>query len=274
MPIRPRHTHVPLAIAALLATSGCADSAEELARLIWGADIMLADLSPVARVGATWESQGTAVAANIILPDDTVTSTFTEVTDHCTVFEGVSEWRSEEGIASFDLVSSMQQAQATYDAAAGRYVISGLVAAPAFAMTDQLVLMDAAGEELLRLDAPPPPADPGLLLGPPEGLRTVFHAPSGAYDHIVVFAADAGGISGQSGVMCGYEPGDTTLNLPSDDVPLVDSEAVAELQARGITPTSVSVAYHRATTTDAVFDDTITVHAGRMIQVGAGDLGL
>ncbi len=272
--MRPRPALVPLVLVAMLATSGCADSDKKIAKLIWGADIMLADLSPVARVGAAWESQGTAVAANIILPDDTVTRTFTDVTDHCIVFEGVGEWRSEEGLASLGLASSMQQAQATYDAAAGRYVISGLVAAPAFAMTDQLVLTDAAGEELLRLDAPPPPADPGLLLGPPEGLRTVFQAPSGAYDQIVVFAADAGGVSGQSGVMCGYEPGDTTLNLPSDDVPLVDSEAVAELQARGITPTSVSVAYHSATTTDAVFGDTITVHAGRMIQVGAGDLGL
>jgi hypothetical protein len=268
-----RHRILPLSIV-LIGASGCGSCCAGGGGRGGGdgADVMLADSTPVAWNGTMWVGQGTAVAANMILPTSAVTDTFMRTNDNCLIFEGITVWESKEGAASVQITSSMQSAVASYNGT--RYDITGLVATPAFAPTgDMMTVTDTtSGDTLAEVVAPEPISDPAQNLGAPDGLQTVFRAPAGQYDVILVYVGGVGQAAGDSGIMCRYTPDQTGGDDVWDEIEMVDPDTIADMESMGITPSFVSVAYHNEEISSSIFDEDIEVHAGRLLQIQYADL--
>jgi hypothetical protein len=250
---------------ALLPLAGCETILNAL-----GSGVMLADLVVVEADGAGgWVDQGTGVTANVIVPTELVTEKFTETSEHCLVFEGVTLWQTHPGSASMTLSSSLQSATATLDG--DRYVIGGLTASAAFAAEDELVV--AAGSTEVRVPAPPPHGDLAEHFGPPGGLATVFRAPAGELDVVTVFVTATSPYPGEAGIMCRYPAAALATEGAFLSGPLVDASTIATAGTRGLVPGLVFVGYFREVQDDTLFQGRTTyVQAGRMFRVAAADL--
>ncbi len=256
-----------------LASSGCGGVREQPRRASSSGDaIMLADNTHLSHGLAGWAAGPTGVTANIIQADEAVGAAFDALPSGTLVFQNVAAWNSNQGPTSFDLSSSLQHAFAQWDGS--RYPINGLAAGPAFADTDTLTVLGAgATETSVTVDVPPPLADATQLLDGQNAFATQVRIPDGTFDQLYVFAVADDGSAGDDGLMRFVNAADMTLDGGMRTAPLLDADAIAELDKRSMTVTTIYVAYLDVKETSAFFDGrAVPVQAGRMFQIAASDL--
>jgi len=257
-------TRLLICVAALGLLAGCAgDPRDVLGRS--GDAIMLSDNTRLSHDGSSWTAAAPGVTANVIQAHEATAAAFEELAGGTLVFQGVTAWRSQVGDDSITLSSSLQTGTATFDGSG--YSIGGLAGGPAFAETDTLTV-EGSGGGSVTVDAPPPLADASSFLGEPQGLRTEVRVPDGDFDTLYVFVLADDGSPGDDGLMRFMPPSDMALDGTSRTAPLLDDEAIAAMESRGMTALAIYVAYYNTVESSDFFSGrAVPVQAGRMFQI-------
>jgi hypothetical protein len=255
------------------AVSGCADDRPTFVKRS-GDAIMLSDNTRLSRGASTWMAAAPGVTANVIQAHEDTAAFFEDLGGGVLIYEGVTTWRSNEGVPSLTLRSARQTAVAQFDGT--RYALSGLVGGAAYDPMDMLTVetSDGDGEPVsVSVAAPPPPADPTTLLGEPQGLATEVRIADGTFDLMYVFVAAASGGPGDSGLMRFVDAEAMTLDGPDRVAPLLDDASIAALEARSLSPLAIYVAYFYEDESTVFFEGrAVQVQAGRMFQIAPADL--
>lgn len=264
-----RHLWIVLAITTLVA--GCARVDPEANRRRRGGDaIMLSDNTRLFNDGTSWSAGTPGVTANVIQAGAATEAAFEELEGGTLLFHDVPAWRSNEGNGDLTLGSSLQSATAIFDGEG--YVLTGLTTGPAFADTDSLTV-EAAEGGAVTVDAPPPLSEPTSLLGDPQGLRTEVSVPDGTFDTLYVYLLADDGSPGDDGLMRFVPAEDMALDGERRTAPLIDEEAIAALDSRGMSPVAIYVAYFNVAESNDFFPGrAVPVQAGRMFQVDPAEL--
>jgi len=270
-----RAVSVVLAVALAMASSACgggSESRRSSSSGLYGDAIMLSDNVQLTHNLGAWKAGATGVTANIIQADSSVTASFSQLPSGTLVFQNVQGWNSNKGPTNFELTTSLQHAYAQWDGS--RYSITGLAAGAGFADPDTLTVTGAgASTNTETVDAPPPLADASQLLEGQNAFATNVRIPDGTFDQLYVFAVADDGQPGDDGFMRFVKASDMTLDGGMRTAPLLDADAIAELDKRAMTVTTLYVAYFNVKQTSVFFDGrAVPVQAGRMFQVFAADL--
>ncbi|MEM6928481.1 MAG: hypothetical protein AAF602_16215 [Myxococcota bacterium] len=222
--------------------------------------------------GKSWDAGGTGTTANVLAASEETQAAFTETARGEGVFEGVTAFTSLQGPDIITLSSSMQSATARFDS--GRYVIEGLQAAAAFAAEDTLTV--EADGETVEVDAPMPlPADPDTWLSAPDGLQTEVSLADGSFDGLFVYLLATGSSQpGQAGALGFVRSEELALEDGLRTGPLLSPTTIAELDARGLTPTDLWFGPMNVARQEGWFERELSVRAGRLFQTTGADLGL
>jgi hypothetical protein len=222
--------------------------------------LLLADLTTLTRApGGGWRAGPTGATASVLYATAAVQAKLAPVGDRCLIYQGLDDWQSEQGLSPITLSSSQQTVSAAF--AEGHYRPVGLSAQAAYIDGDRLTVSSVALSEVPA----PVGGDPAQVLGDPAGLATAFRAPEGFAMMIARFeaAGDAGGTCWTPTEAMGREG--TTRTAP-----LLPGEMVAEIQTRGLQPTTVLVGYFNLVEAPAFFPGRprpIWARAGRVFRV-------
>ncbi len=242
---------------------------------IKGDAILLSDNAKVTRGATSWTVAAPGVSANFIQAHTDVDARFYPLAPSALLYGGVTVFKSNSGLTPVTLKSSVQTATATFNGT--RYALTGLVAQPAFAASDSLIVSHTSGASV-TVAAPPPLANINAMFGAPAGWSTQVSIPDGTFDTLYVFAAlkPASNPAGEFGLMRFVKAADMTLTGGNRVGPLLDDEARAQVGRLGWSVLSVYVAYLNTAQTTAFFPSSrqVPVQAGRMFQLTPAELGL
>jgi len=246
---------------------------------IFGDSVMMSDRTPMVRAasGTEWKQNGmTVISANLIHAADSTAASFSQATDQCLIYQGVTSWASNKGLDPITISSSNQTITGNHDGT--RYVLTGLQQIPAFAASDTMTVTatDSGGGSVSQtVTAPPEPADVLQVLGEPNRLSTPFRAPDGGFDvFYVAFIAKPSG-AGDSGGMCTVPAAQMQLDGSVRTAPLLSDEVQQVLKDRGMEVQTIYAAYYKTGEASSFFPDhdrSVPIEAGRMFEVAASEL--